>query len=244
MNAYFGKKKIKRRKSGQKPYFGKEQHNAIVLYQTLTNQDEKNDLYINIIKPAFEKLSENLIMMHGFSALYCSYEELQSDCVAFLYKTIYKFKPEKGTKAFSYFNIVAKNFLIIENKKKNALLQKNLSLEEQTFFDCIDEESYNNYITVPSPDEQMIERDLNKDIYELLLQVRSRLKKDTEIKIIDSILFIFKNIEHLDLYNKNALFYYIREMTNSSAKQLTSSLAAIKKYYNELRGDEDFGLFH
>ena len=43
---------------------------------------------------------------------------LKSDCVSFLYETLEKFDPSKGSKAFSYFNVVAKNWLIIQSKKR------------------------------------------------------------------------------------------------------------------------------
>ena len=39
------------------------------------------------------------------------FQTLKLDCVTFLYETLEKFDPARGSKAFSYFNVCAKNFL-------------------------------------------------------------------------------------------------------------------------------------
>ena len=64
-----------------------------------------------------EGLSENLIFIHGFAKDKEHFTVLKSDCVSFLYETLEKFDRDRGSKAFSYFNVCAKNFLIIRSKK-------------------------------------------------------------------------------------------------------------------------------
>jgi hypothetical protein len=106
-----------------------------------------------------------------------------------------------------------------------------------------EQEALREYCTIPSPDDQMIDKELNKEIGELLEEIKKRLKNDSEHRTIDSIIYIFKHIDQIDLLNKRAVFFYIREMTGLSAKQLTTNMAIIKKHYRELRGNDEFGIF-
>ena len=243
----FGKKKVvkrRRRKKGKgKLYFHQGTQDAIVAYQQTEDKEEQARLYRNEIFPAFDKLVENLIFIHNFLSLHDTYEDLKSDCVTFLYQAIHKFKNEKGKKAFSYFNIIAKHYLIIKSKKRVSSIRKNVSMDEPDAMGFTEQEALREYCTVPSPDDLVISKEFNKEIGDLLVEIKKRLKNESESKTIDSIIFIFKHIDQIDLLNKRAVFFYIREMTGLSAKQLTTNMAVIKKHYRELRGDDEFGIF-
>lgn len=242
-----GKKKIRRRKKGTGSttgnYFPSTVDDYIVKYQNTEDVETKNSIYREHIFPAFDKLVENLIFIYGFTSLHDSYEDLKSDCVTYLYQKLDKFKKSKGKKAFSYYNQVAKNFLIIKSKKKQASIKKNVSIDDQDSMGVTELEALNDYCTVPSPDDQVIDSQLLYDIGQLLVEIRKRLKNESEIQTIDCIIFIFDNINEVDLLNKRAVFCYIREMQKLSPKQLTTNMATIKKHYRELRGDENVGLF-
>ena len=125
-----GKKKIVRRPKGTSsktgPYFNDQTQLSIVEFQDANSIEEKHKIYVEGIKPAFDKLVENLIFIHGFVGLYDTYEDLKSDAVTFLYQTIHKFDNSKGKKAFSYFNIVAKNFLTIKSKQRSSKMKRNV----------------------------------------------------------------------------------------------------------------------
>jgi hypothetical protein len=106
-----------------------------------------------------------------------------------------------------------------------------------------EQEALRDYYTVPSPDDQIIGQEFNNEISGFLEEIKGRLKNDSEIRTIESIIYIFKYINEVDLLNKRAVFFYIREMTGLSAKQLTTNMAVIKKHYKELRGNDEFGIF-
>ena len=112
-----------RRNPGKKRnmYFNKDTQASIEAYQNSESRNEREEIYRKDIMPAFEQLSESLIFVYGFNSPYESMTSMKGDCVAFLYETIHKWDPARGTKAFSYFNVVAKNWLIIRcrNAKKN-----------------------------------------------------------------------------------------------------------------------------
>ena len=106
-----------KQKKKKNPYFGKDAHNAVVEYQSTDVREEKHKIYDDKIRPSFEKLAENLIFIHGFSTSKSHFDVLKSDTVSFLYEILEKFDPSRGSKAFSYFNVCAKNFLIIQSKR-------------------------------------------------------------------------------------------------------------------------------
>ena len=116
------------RKPSKKQYFTADVDLAIQEYLASSNQEERNEIYRTRIAYAFYKLAENLI--HTFKFYYTEVESLEDlkheVCCFFLEKLDY-WKPERGTKAFSYFSIVGKNYLILYNnnnyKKKKKLKQ-------------------------------------------------------------------------------------------------------------------------
>lgn len=246
----FGKKKVvkrkRRKKSKNKLYFHQGTQDAIVAFQQTDDLKEQKKLYESEIQPAFDKLVENLIFIHKFMSLHDSYEDLKSDCVTFLYQAIPKFKLYKdGVKqrAFAYFNIIAKHFLIIKSKQRINKIKKNVPFDDPDSLALPEQEVLREYCTVPSPDDQVIDKEFNKEISGLLVELKKRLKNESEHKTIDAIIYIFRHIDQLDLLNKRAVFFYIREMTGLSAKQLTTNMAVIKKHYRELRGHDEFGIF-
>ena len=136
-------------------YFNKDTQASIEAYQNSEDRTEKEKIYRKEIMPAFEQLSESLIYVYGFNSPYESVASMKGDCVAFLYETIHKWDPARGTKAFSYFNVVAKNWLIIRcrNAKKNY--HRHVSMSEMAHLSSADKHTIANYQVVPGPDEIM-----------------------------------------------------------------------------------------
>ena len=109
-------KKKRGRKRTKKRYFTEDTDLAIKEYLASTNQAERDYIFKSRIHYPFYKLAENLI--HTFKFYYTeveSLEDLKHEVIVFLLEKLDYFKPEKGTKAFSYFSIVGKNYLILYN---------------------------------------------------------------------------------------------------------------------------------
>ena len=87
-------------------------------------------MYTDIIREALEKLSENLIYVYGFHKQHDNVDVLKQDCVINLYETLHKFDASKGHRAFSYFNVVAKHWLIIHSRKKNKRQYRMVSIDD------------------------------------------------------------------------------------------------------------------
>lgn len=232
-------------KKKRKPYFGKDAHKAIVDYQSTECKDEKNKIYNLQIKPSFEKLAENLIFIHGFAASdYSMVEVMKNDCVSFLYETLEKFDASRGTKAFSYFNVVAKNWLIIQSKKRVKNRTRHVSMSDFNTLSKVDRTSIENYQIIPSQETLMIMQQNREMLDVLLTKIKSRLTNQNEIACANAIITLFAKIDDLDFLNKRAVFVYMRELSNLTPKQLSVAMSNIRKHYRELiKNDSDLNFF-
>ena len=233
----------KRGKSKSRMYFGPEIHDSIVEYQKLENEKEKEKTYVESIRPAFDKLSENLIFIHGFAKNHDSYETLKSDCVTFLYETLSKFDSTRGTKAFSYFNVVAKNWLIIQSKKASKSLRRDIRIDDYHHLNARDKYAIESYKIEPSQDEIMMKNQSTDEISKLMIEIKRKVSNPNEVACIDAIITLFKKIEDLDFLNKRAVFIYMRDISNLSPKQLSIAMSTIRKHYKDLRKNGDYDIF-
>lgn len=224
-------------------YFNANTQAAIVLYQQSTEKKDKDRLYVKEIMPAFEKLVENLINIHKFTSLHDTYDDLKNDCVNFLFETIGKFDGNRGTNAFSYFNVVAKNWLIIKTKQKSQRIKRSVSLDDPDALSANEHLIIEDHCTVQSQDEILINEHTAKNIVKILYEIRTKIKSENELACINSIITIFENIDDIDLLNKSAILLYMRELSGLSPKQLTTTMQVVKKHYKRLKVDSKFKLF-
>jgi len=230
------KKKI-RRKPNSKPinYFDDSTQEAIVSYQKENNIALKNQIYLEKIYPALDSLIENLINVYGFNVALESRIDLKNECLEFLYTALPKFNAEKGSKAFSYFNVVAKNWLTIKSKQNAKKLQTYLSIDNRDNISEHDLFTIENYNIAIDGEEMMIGDETKQQIFTLIKIISDRTKTENEQICIKAVDILLQNIEEIDLLNKRAVLLYLREITGLSSKQLSIVLASLKKHYKEAK---------
>ena len=148
---------------------------------------------------------------------------------------MHKFKEGKG-KAFSYFSIVAKNYLILHNNKN----YKNYKIHDK--MDVLD---YGRNIrethdmeAVASFNREYVDQML--DYWETNLPNIFRRQKD--ILVADAVLEMFRRRENIENFNKKALYILIREMTGSKTQHITRIVNVMKKYNaNLMKEFQDHG---
>lgn len=245
------KSKIIRRKSGTKPnmYFNEDTAKAIDMYQKTDDRADREKLYLAEIYPAFDKLVENLIFIYGFRGLHDTYDDLKNDCVTFLYEAIHKFDPTRGSKPFSYFNVVAKHWLMIRSKQRVTKIKRSISIDDECLSRA-DREAIECHHIVPSQDDQLETLEFITRIHGLLDKIKLRALNENEVRCIDAIINIFNAVNDVDekpgddlLLNKRAVFFLMREISGLSPKQLTTTIASLKKHYKELRCSDEHGIF-
>ena len=217
----------KRRRKRSKRYFTKITEIAINAYNNCDDQNLKNKIYNRFIHYPFDKLAENVI--HTYKTYYFDvpYEDVKASVVAFLNEKIHKFNGANG-RAFSYFTVVARNYLFNENNANYARMKarEDLSAIDSSrnivneVVDLNNKESKSDFI-------DHYTRWVDYHLYEIFL-------KDRDRAIADSINELFKNRNDLYSYNKKALYILIRERTGVHTQYITKVVGKLKLIYVEL----------
>jgi hypothetical protein len=227
-----------RQPDNMKLYFNSGTQSAIEKFQTEESKKLRDRIYVESIMPAFEKLVENLINIHKFTGMHDTYDDLKNDCVNFLFETINKFDPSRGTNAFSYFNVVAKNWLITKTKQKAQRHKRSVSLDDPGSLTLQESFVIDEYNTIPSQDILVDEFISIENTIVMLYDIRTKARSENELTCINSIITIFENIDEIDLLSKSAVLLYMRELSGLTPKQLTTAMQSIKKHYKKTKSDE------
>ena len=216
------RKKPGRPPSKKKLYFGPEVQDAIVRYNTNPdNHALRNKIYGQEIHKAFDKLAENIINTFKFTYFDEPFKDVKHEVVAFMVMNIHKYDHTKGSKAFSYFSIVAKNYLILHNNANYKKLKKHVDVSKLNNYKHNKNEEH---------DEDMLA--LTEEVMEYLEDnIPSIFKKQRDINISYAILELFKQKEEIENFNKKSLYILIREMTNVNTSHITSVVNVLKKHY-------------
>ena len=214
----------KKRKKKSKIYFGTPVQEAIIRYNESSNPAVKNRIYSEHIHAAFEKMAENLI--HTFKFYYFDYpfEEVKAEVVSFLVMQMPKYQADKG-RAFSYFSVVGKNYLILNN---------NNNYKKMKIHDQIDRLDYKRNVHSETVDEAVGE--FNSEFVIQMLEywdnnITNIFSRQKDILVADSVLEIFRRRTNIENFNKKALYIMIREMTGSNTQHITRVVNQMKKYY-------------
>jgi len=216
----------KRGRKSKRQYFTDDTELAILEYLASENERERNRIYNDRIHHSFYKLAENLI--HTFKFYYTEVddlEDLKHEVICFLLEKLHYFKAGKG-KAFSYFSIVGKNYLILYNNKNYARKKgKADPLEVDT-----DNEILNEF------DRQEVKQE-KLEFLELYIKHMDKIlvekyRKPEELIVADAVLTVFKKRNHLEIFNKKAIYIYIREITGMETPLITKVVKSMRDIFN------------
>ena len=212
---------VKPKTSGM--YFTQDTENAIVEYNNTLDYNIRNRIYRDQIHYAFFKLTENII--HTFKFYYTevsNIEDLQHEVISFLLSKIHLFDPSRGAKAYSYFGTIAKRYLIISNTKNYKKRVDKAPIEE------LESNEKYSYSLSDDPIDKLslflteFTEYCSKNIYTLF-------PKEGDAKIADAILELFRRRENIEIFNKKALYIYIREIIDVKTPKITK---IANKLYN------------
>ena len=222
-------KKRGRKKSTKKRYFTEDTEAAITEYLATDNMATRNKIYNARIHYPFYKLAENLI--HTFKFYYTeveSLEDLKHEVVCFLLEKLHYFDPTKGFKAFSYFSIVGKNYLILYNNTNYAKKKRTTDVLAADEDDRVIHE-------LGRPDRKNDMKEFIEYFTEYVDEHMFTLfKKDHDRKVCDAVNILFKRRENLEIFNKKALYIYIREMTGVDTPVITKVTKKLREVYKNL----------
>ena len=240
-------------------YFSKDTQLKLEEYKLAGTNEERWDIYLKYIKPAFEVLVDKLVSVYGFKSFDDEMDIMKSDCVFFLWETIQKWDGSKGKKAFSYFNVVAKNWLIARSRKNYQQFKRNVAIddgntnytpntqpkEERTVQKKYPKINLSTYMIdeASNPEEQMIAAERQQQIYDTIDYMCNSITDPKEKRCIDAIKVVFENIDSLDFLNKRAVLVYLREISGLNNAELSSALSSVRKVYKQINKDLEADLF-
>jgi hypothetical protein len=219
---------VKPKKKGVQ-YFTQATEDAIVLYNNTTDSDVRSRIYYDRIHYGFFKLTENII--HTFKFYYTevdNIEDLQHEVISFLLSKIHLFDPSKGAKAYSYFGTIAKRYLIISNTKNYKKRVDKAPVSE------IEENEKFSYTIDEAPINDRLNTFMDEYVEYCTNNIYTLFPKENDAKIADAILELFRKRESIDIFNKKALYIYIREMIEVDTPQITKIIKKLKITYDEL----------
>ena len=206
--------KVKEKKNTQ--YFTQDTEDAIVLYNHTVDQTERDILYRTRIHYPFFKLTENII--HTFKFYYTevdNIEDLQHEVITFLLSKLHLFNPEKGAKAYSYFGTIAKRYLINSNNKNYKK-----RVEKAPVSEIESNENFSYRIDEGSESDRLIHF-IDQYVEYCTENINELFPKKTDAQIADAILELFRKRESIDIFNKKALYIYIREIIDAKTPKIT-----------------------
>jgi DNA-directed RNA polymerase specialized sigma24 family protein len=206
---------VKKKKKGIQ-YFTQDTEDAIVLYNNTTDFEVKSRIYNDRIHYGFFKLTENII--HTFKFYYTevdNIEDLQHEVITFLLSKIHLFNPERGAKAFSYFGTIAKRYLILSNQKNYKKRIDTIGL------DALEEDEEHSYSIDDSSHDERLSMFIDIYIEYCTKNIYILFPKEYDAQIADAILELFRKRENLDIFNKKALYIYIREIVDVKTPKIT-----------------------
>lgn len=225
------KPKKTRKPKTKRLYFGPEVDESIIKYNATEDSLQRSIIYQREIKPAFEKLVENII--HTFKFYYTdgqTLQQVQHEVVSFLVEKLPRFRAASG-KAFSYFSIVAKNYCILKNKNnyKKLTSHDRIDMSAEINLEAVVDGVDPEYNLSDFVDRFVTYWDDNLEL--------TFTKKNDRI-LAGAIIELFRKREKLELFNKKALYLYIREMAKeANTQQITRMVRVMKDKYKAMYMD-------
>tara|TARA_Y100000114_G_C11763794_1_gene331746 strand:- start:3270 stop:3848 length:579 start_codon:yes stop_codon:yes gene_type:complete len=183
---------------------------------------------MTLIQPAFDEMVNKIIFTYKFNNL-PNIDYLRDDCKIWLTTILDKYDPNKGSKAFSYFSVVTKNWFIHKVKKNSKKLRKEVSYEN------IVHNGGPDSLGTSSNNVDYLEKREEAEFWICLLnQVESWDSislKTNEKAVLEAVKVLLHNIEDIEIFNKKAVYLYLRELTGLNTKQVVNNLNKLREKY-------------
>ncbi len=219
----------KRRKRTKNNYFTKVHEQAIVEYANTGCIKQRTKLYESLIQPAFEEMVNKIIFTYKFNNL-PNIDPLREDCKIWLTTILDKYDPNKGSKAFSYFSVVTKNWFIHKVKVNSKRLRREVSYEN-----LVETGGSDVLGTSDSEKQDYLEQRIEMEFWNsLLFQVDkwdTGNLKPNEKCVLEAVKVLLNNIEDIEIFNKKAVYLYLRELTGLNTKQVVNNLNKLREKY-------------
>jgi len=214
-------------------YFTQVHEDAILRYAASNCRKEKTELYVKLIQPAFSEMVDKIVFTYKFTTL-PNIDELRDDCKIWLTTILGKYDVSKKSKAFSYFSVITKNWFIHKVKQRAKRAKREVDYE-----DAIKELTFEQIVYYDTHEQ---ERE-KKEFWEYLeLEMDGWGTNDmneNERKVYEAIRVLLNSVDDIEIFNKKAVYLYLRELTGMNTKQIVTQLNKFRKKYHLFKTDWD-----
>jgi len=227
------KKRRARRKGSKKAYFTEVHQSAIVQYASTGDFKEREFLYANFIGPVFSEMVDKIVYTYKFTHL-PNIDDLKTECKIWLTTILNKFDPGKGSKAFSYFSVITKNWFIHKVKSNAIKIRREVRFDDGPAIKHMEQlVSYNTY--VKDREKEEFWQTLNQEVH----RWSAEAAKPNEKRVIEAVKILLSEPDAIEIFNKKAIYLYLREITGLNTKQIVNSLNKIRIKYKVFKVDWD-----
>jgi DNA-directed RNA polymerase specialized sigma subunit len=225
----------RRRRGTGRQYFTKEHEDAIVAYCKTDDVKERTRLYKQWIQPVFNELVDKIVFTYKFTSL-PNIDDLKGECKVWLTTVLNKFDQSKGSKAFSYFSVITKNWFIHKVKKNARQLQREVYIE-----DISKEADFKTLSTSNKYHTDREEAEFWSFLWAEIETWENTGQKTNDEKVLQAVKILLSNPDDIPIFNKKAIYLYLRELTGLNTKQVVNSLNKMRIKYKTFKTKWDSG---
>ena len=216
----------KKKKRNKNYYFTKIHEEAVVKYASTDDLKIRTDLYVELIEPAFSELVDKIIYTYKFTTL-PNIDVLKDECKIWLTTILDKYDPNKGSKAFSYFSVITKNWFIHKVKKNSQKTRREIN------YDDITKDLEQEHLSARNPYESRREEaEFWKYLWKEIETWESEDLKPNEEKVLLAVRVLLEKSNEIEIFNKKAVYLYLRELTGLNTKQVVNNLNKLRSRYH------------
>jgi hypothetical protein len=147
-----------------------------------------------------------------------------------------KYDPNKGSKAFSYFSVVTKNWFIHKVKRTQKRNQTEVFME-----DVLNELDEDLISSEPTYEQKRSELEFWASLNQEIDTWNSFMLKENEKKVLMAVRILLDSADTIEIFNKKAIYLYLREITGLNTKQVVNNLNKLRKRYKVFKDKWESG---
>jgi hypothetical protein len=214
-----------KKKRNKNYYFTKIHEEAVVRYASTEDLKVRTELYIELIEPAFSELVDKIIYTYKFTTL-PNIDVLKDECKIWLTTILDKYDPNKGSKAFSYFSVITKNWFIHRVKKNSQKSRREIN------YDAITKDLEQEHLSARNPYEtRREEAEFWHYLWKEIETWEAEDLKPNEEKVLLAVRVLLEKSNEIEIFNKKAVYLYLRELTGLNTKQVVNNLNKLRSRY-------------
>ena len=217
----------RKRKRKRNLYWTMDTEHSIIEYNECTDELLREKIFKDNIYKPLDKLAENIINRFKFPYMDGTFEDVKHEVMSYLVLKLPNFTADKG-KSFSYFSVVAKNYLILQNNKRYKEEKRTLYLFDKS------DESYSVQEKLIIDPEDIYNEPERVEFIKLFIKywdynLHKIFPKQRDLGIAYAILELLRRAHMIQNFNKKAIYLMIREITDCETSQITKIVKQVKE---------------